>query len=228
MEGSLISTADKVVDLIYLKYLKAKITFEHDRRIENFSFARDAVREAVNNTIIHNCYMFDCPIQIRIEDKEMIISNQCILPEGWTIDTFMEKHDSQPYNPDMANVFFRAGYIEHWGRGIEKICDACRELGADMPVFELRGHGLRVHFKALESAFIDESQTPNRQDVGKDVGLSDGILELIEVEPEITISRMAERICVTTRTIERAMKKLREGGRVVRVGGKRYGHWEVN
>jgi len=24
--------ADKVVDLIYLKYLKAKITYEHDRR----------------------------------------------------------------------------------------------------------------------------------------------------------------------------------------------------
>ena len=231
LEGSLISTADKVVDLIYLKYLKAKITFEHDRRVETYPFAREAVREAVYNAIIHNCYMYGSPIQIRIEDDAMIISNSCILPEGWTVDTLMEPHNSRPYNPDIANVFYRAGYIEHWGRGIQKICDACKELGAELPVYELIGNGLRVHFKALESALIEESKTPNRQDVGKDVGLEVGlaenILDLILDDSEIKMSEMAEKLAVTTRTIEREMKKLRESGRVVRVGGKRYGHWEV-
>ena len=39
LEGSLISTADKIVDLIYLKYLKANITYEHDRRVETYPFA---------------------------------------------------------------------------------------------------------------------------------------------------------------------------------------------
>ena len=63
--------------------------------------------------MIHNCYMFGAPIQIRIEDEQIIISNQCILPEGWTVQTFMEMHESKPYNPDIANVFYRAGYIEH-------------------------------------------------------------------------------------------------------------------
>ena len=231
LEGSLISTADKVVDLIYLKYLKAKITFEHDRRVETYPFAREAVREAVYNAIIHNCYMYGSPIQIRIEDDAMIISNSCILPEGWTVDTLMEPHNSRPYNPDIANVFYRAGYIEHWGRGIQKICDACKELGAELPVYELIGNGLRVHFKALESAIIDEPKTPNRQDVGKDVGLEVGlaekIIDLILDDSEIKMSEMAEKLAVTTRTIEREMKKLRESGRVVRVGGKRYGHWEV-
>ena len=52
-------------------------------------------------------------------------------------------------NPDIANVFYRAGYIEHWGRGIQKICDACKELGAELPRYELIGRGRRVHFKAL-------------------------------------------------------------------------------
>ena len=216
LEGSLISTADKVVDLIYLKYLKAKITFEHDRRVETYPFAREAVREAVYNAIIHNCYMYGSPIQIRIEDDAMIISNSCILPEGWTVDTLMEPHNSRPYNPDIANVFYRAGYIEHWGRGIQKICDACKELGAELPVYELIGNGLRVHFKALESAIIDEPKTPNRQDVGKDVGLEVGlaekIIDLILDDSEIKMSEMAEKLAVTTRTIEREMKKLRESG----------------
>ena len=103
----------------------------------------------------------------------MIISNSCILPEGWTVDTFMEPHDSKPYNPDIANVFYRAGYIEHWGRGIQKICDACKELGAELPRYELIGRGLRVHFKALESALIDNPKAPKDQSDTLDDTLDD-------------------------------------------------------
>ena len=142
IEDSLIKIADKVIDLIYLKYLKAKITYEHDRRVETYPYARIAIREAVYNAIIHNCYMFGTPIQIRVENEAIIISNQCFLPEGWTAETLMKPHHSKPYNPNIANVFYRAGYIENWGRGVEKICDACKELGADLPKYEILGNGM--------------------------------------------------------------------------------------
>lgn len=231
LEGSLISTADKIVDLIYLKYLKAKITYEHDRRVETYPFARNAIREAIYNAIAHNCYMYGTPIQIRIEEEQIIISNRCILPEGWTAETLMQPHDSIPYNPDIANVFYRAGYIETWGQGIQKICDECKALGAELPKYEIIGTGLRVYFPALKSALIDQPKPPNRHDVGKDVGLEVGlaekIIDLILKDSEIKMSEMAEKLDVTTRTVEREMKKLRESGRVVRVGGKRYGHWEI-
>ena len=231
LEGSLISTADKIVDLIYLKYLKAKITYEHDRRVETYPFARNAIREAIYNAIAHNCYMYGTPIQIRIEEEQIIISNRCILPEGWTAETLMQPHDSIPYNPDIANVFYRAGYIETWGQGIQKICDECIALGAELPRYEIIGTGLRVYFPALKSALIDQPKTPNRQDVGKDVGidvgLADKIIELITDEPSITIPAMAKKIGVTTRTVEREIKKLREAGKITRAGGKRYGRWEV-
>ena len=53
------------------------------------------------------------------------------------------------------------------------------------------------------------------------------MIDLILEDSEIKMSEMAEKLEVTTRTIEREMKKLREAGLVLRVGGKRYGHWEV-
>ena len=112
--------------------------------------------------------MYSSPIQIRIEDKQMIISNCCILPDGWTIDMLNRTHQSIPYNPDMANVFYRAGYIEHWGRGIQKINDACEELGAELPRFELIGYGLRVYFKALESALFDEDDLKHHNEALND------------------------------------------------------------
>ena len=119
-EGSLITTAYKVVDLIYLMYLKAKISYDHDVRVETYPYARDAVHEAIFNALAHNCYMFGSPIQIRINEEELIISNRCILPDGWTVETLMKPHDSMPYNPDIAGVFYRAGFIETWGRGDRK------------------------------------------------------------------------------------------------------------
>ena len=163
LEGSLISTAYKIVDLIYWKYLKAKISFQHDRRVETYPFARIAVREAIFNAIVHNCYMYGAPIQIRIQKDEMIISNTCILPEGWSLNTLTKSHTSIPYNPVMANVFYRAGFIEHWGRGIEKIFSACREIGAEPPEYELIGNILRLHLKALPSAIIEEDKILKNQ-----------------------------------------------------------------
>lgn len=54
--------------------------------METYPFVRDAIREAVYNAIAHNCYMYGSPIQIRIEEDAMIVSNRCILPEGWTVE----------------------------------------------------------------------------------------------------------------------------------------------
>ena len=232
LEGSLLTTADKVIDLIYLKYLKAKVSFEHDRRTETYPFAREAIREAVYNAIAHNCYMFGVPIQIRIEDEAMIISNRCILPEGWTVDTLMEPHDSVPYNPDIANVFYRAGYIERWGRGIETICDACRELGTELPVYELLGNGLRVRFTALQSALVEQGKEPmpqsDKQDGALDDALARKILEVLTEDPRISQISLSEKLSLARRSVQRKMDELKNVGRIERIGGKRYGYWKIH
>ncbi|MGO9471649.1 MAG: ATP-binding protein [Isosphaeraceae bacterium] len=35
------------------------------------------------------------------------------------------KHPSRSFNPDIATAFFRAGMIEAWGRGIQRVLEAC-------------------------------------------------------------------------------------------------------
>ena len=58
----------------------------------------------------------------------------------------MTKHASQPFNPDIAHVFFRAGEIEAWGRGIERIFAACREAGFPAPAIKYEETGLWISF----------------------------------------------------------------------------------
>lgn len=72
----------------------------------------------------------------------------------------MGAHSSKPHNPDIARVFYRAGYIESWRRGIRKIRDACRALGADEPEYMVHGADIMVRLKALSSAMVTEKVTP--------------------------------------------------------------------
>ena len=56
----------------------------------------------------------------------MIISNSCILPEGWTVDTFMELHDSKPYNPD--TLFEKRTEKEGTGRNSRERCPLSNKI----------------------------------------------------------------------------------------------------
>ena len=140
----------------------------------------------------------------------------------------MEPHESKPYNPDIARVFYRAGFIENWGQGIRKICDECKGIGADLPVYELIGTTLRIRFKALESALIDQPKVPKDQLDTLGDTLADSIITLIKGNPQITQSELADATKVSVPSIKRTMKILSDNGRIVRKGGKRYGYWEVN
>jgi ATP-dependent DNA helicase RecG len=42
-------------------------------------------------------------------------------------------------NQCIANVFFRSGQIESWGRGIDRIKEECQRFGAEVPSFESNG-----------------------------------------------------------------------------------------
>ena len=244
LEESLIVNANKVIDLIFQMYLKAKISYEHDKRVEDYPFAREAIREAVYNAIAHNCYMYGVPIQIRVKEDSITISNSCILPENWTVDTLMEKHDSKPYNPEIANVFYRAGFIENWGQGIQKICNECQKIGAELPSYELIGTTLRISFKALERALIDQpgdnsdvlkNKTSNKtSDKTSNEVLFEGLskdentlLIVIKKAPYATQDFYAQETSFSLSKVQRMMKKLQNDKIIWRNGSKKKGSWEI-
>ena len=70
------------------------------------------------------------------------------------MEKLKEKHSSHPRNKHIAEIFFRAGYIESWGRGIEKIMTACQEAELPEPVFEELWGGVVVTF--LKDIYTNE------------------------------------------------------------------------
>jgi ATP-dependent DNA helicase RecG len=104
-----------------------------------------ALREAVLNAIVHKDYT-STTIQLSVYDNRLMLWNPGKLPADIPLEKLKEKHSSYPRNKHIAEIFFRAGYIESWGRGIEKIILACREVDLPEPVFEEAWGGIVVTF----------------------------------------------------------------------------------
>ena len=107
----------KTVDLVYTKYMKALIDYEGIQRVEQFMFHKDAFREILLNAIVHKDYSSCNPIQISVYEDKIYIWNDGEMPPNLdSTDKLFMKHSSKPYNPKLANVFFKSGMIEAWGR----------------------------------------------------------------------------------------------------------------
>lgn len=58
----------------------------------------------------------------------------------------IKQHASIPRNRSLANLFFRAGYIESWGRGTIDIAQECKDYGLPAPTFNEQFGGFSVGF----------------------------------------------------------------------------------
>ena len=114
-------------------------------------------------------------------------------------------------NIQTSNTFFRAGFIESWGRGIEKICNLCKEYGIAEPEYTVHPNDIMMMFKANDTV-NDTVKT---------------ILALIEQNPSITYEEMTEKTGKLRRTISRLITELKEKKIFARVGSDKNGHWEI-
>ena len=98
------------------------------------------------NAVIHKDYASGATIQISVYDDKLMIWNAGQLPPDWKAEDLLEKHESKPFNPDVAHAFFRAGLVESWGRGLELILADCRRAGVPAPELRFKRAGFWVVF----------------------------------------------------------------------------------
>ena len=114
-------------------------------------FPQEAFREILLNAVVHKDYSACNPIQISVYEDKIYIWNDGEMPsELNSMEKLFEKHSSKPYNPKLANVFFKSGMVEAWGRGFEKIKEACAKYDGRLPEYNISASGIMVLCKACD------------------------------------------------------------------------------
>jgi predicted HTH transcriptional regulator len=94
----------------------------------------EALREALANAFVHRDYCIGGgSVGVAIYDDRLEISSTGQLHFGLTPEILFGPHESKPWNPMIASVFYRRGIIETWGRGIQKITRLLQEAGQELP-----------------------------------------------------------------------------------------------
>lgn len=108
-----------------------------------------AFREAVANALIHR--VWDVESQIRVlmfEDKIEVISPGG-LPSGITEREYLDGKISVLRNRNLANVFYRLGFVEIFGTGITRIKQLYEE-GLIKPDFEVSENTIKIVLPIFE------------------------------------------------------------------------------
>ena len=250
ISGNIIQMADRVMEILDSKYLIRPIHYEGLQRIEPLEIPEDALREILFNAIIHKEYP-GYSTQMRVYNDRIWLWNSGGLPDGITFEQFMGAHSSCPRNRLIARVFYLAGFIESWGRGIDKIRDEFVANGLEAPVYKEEMGGMSVYITRCKGLFVgndgvngtdDTVNDPvknadNKKIVSKNdpVKGTDGtvngtvkqILQLIDKNVFITYDELALETKLSRRTIARHIKTMSELFLIVREGSDKSGHWYV-
>ncbi len=101
--------------------------------------------------------------QVRIFDDHIRFHNPGHLPEGITVDMLVKEHYTYHRNPKVADIFYRAGLIERYGSGVERIIAAFCDAGMPPPEFSSMPLGFIL---TMRKDMLDESSL-------REMGLND-------------------------------------------------------
>lgn len=251
IDGNLIQMATRVLEALRAKYLLSPIHYEGLLRIEQLEIPEKALRELIYNAIAHKDYTGPA-IQMRVYDSSIELWNYGLLPKELTPADLLKKHASYPRNHNIANVFYKAGFVETWGRGFKKIAEEFERENLTLPVIEENGGGVMatIQRKSLAEMIKERDEkygdnlTRNITNTDINVGnmseinvgdlsntkLTDRqriIISIIKLNPRTSAKQMSETLSVTSRTIERDLAAMQKAGIVRHEGKDNAGVWVI-
>jgi ATP-dependent DNA helicase RecG len=218
IEGNLIEQVNKIMDVLRLKYLKAYISYDGMHRREKLEYPYEALREAVINALIHRDYTNTSNLQIKIYDDKLVMYNGATLSTEVPIEKFDKPHQSKPFNPTMATVFYKCGFIENWGRGTLNIINQCLEYGLPNPTFEYEWTAVKTTFYKTIQETIQRTTQENTKDK---------ILKLLKENPKYTKQDLMGLLNKGDSTIKEHLANLKKEGKLKREGSTKSGKWIV-
>ncbi len=122
-------------------------------RVDEPLYPPEALREALANAFCHRDYSIGGgSVAVAFYDDRIEVTSSGTLHFGLTVADLLVPHESLPWNPLIARVFYLRGLVEQWGRGIQKIVGLLEQAGLPRPEIEVGAGAVTVRF--LPSGYV--------------------------------------------------------------------------
>jgi ATP-dependent DNA helicase RecG len=213
---------------------------------------REVFEELLVNALVHRDYMVSAAIRLLIYDNRIEIVSPGHLPDNLTVER-IQAGNSNIRNPVLMSFAAKRILPYHGlGSGIKRALEKWRDIDfrddRDGCLFVAtvwrRGGGVaagRKGWPALPRAMPCEVNESGIKDglysvkyerngmIERDYGTNHGlfVLSACREKPHVTADELTARLGVSVRTVKRVLAMLQNQGRLRRVGGRKFGYWEV-
>lgn len=179
---SILEVYEKSID-VFRDYYQYEVIQGADReKVEKIPEA--AFREAIANALIHRAWDIASQIRVLMFDDRIEVISPGGLPSRITEEDYLSGKLSVLRNRNLANVFYRLGFVEIFGTGITRIKHLYEE-GLIKPDFEVSENTIKIVLPVFEKNL---NLTENEQTVYK--FLSKTMLKPIsEIAPYVPFGR---------------------------------------
>ena len=201
-----------------------------------------ALREALVNTLVHADYTGRISVLVIKEPAGFVFRNPGALRVP--AEQALQGGVSDCRNRTMQQMFLMIGLGERAGSGMSRILHGWKDLGHDVRLqerYEPQEHTLLdmrwlTEPTSTSSPESTEESSPSSPKSSPESSLGspksspkteDRILQLLGESPLMTTQTVAEKLGVGKRAVLKQVDKLKEQGRLRRIGPNKGGHWEV-
>jgi ATP-dependent DNA helicase RecG len=134
---------------VYRDYYQYEVIQGADRKVMEKT-PEAAFREAIANALIHRVWDVNSHIRVSLFEDRIEIVFPGGLPAGITEEEYLSGKLSVLRNRNLANVFYRLGFVEIFGTGITRI----KQLYAESlikPDFEMSENAIKIVLPVLET-----------------------------------------------------------------------------
>ena len=179
---SILDVYDKTIDT-FRDYYKYEVIQGAERKsVEKIPEA--AFREAIANALIHRVWDVESQIRVLMFDDRIEIISPGGLPSGITEEEYLSGKLSVLRNRNLANVFYRLGFVEIFGTGITRIKQLYND-GLRKPVFEVSQNTIKITLPVFE-----ENLSLTEDEISVYKILSENVLKSIsEIAPYVPFGK---------------------------------------
>ena len=187
-----------------------------------------ALREALANSLIHADYYGRRGVVIEKEYEKIVFSNPGTF--RISVDDAISGGISDARNPRIFNMFSLIRVGERSGMGLCDIYSYFEESGLNRPTIKesIEPNRITLTLNINNNSYcVADSFDDNFYIVDEPSSLEDKVYKCICNDNYINTKNIASSLDVSTRTIQRAIKKLEEDDLIKNIGNRKTIKWEV-